>query len=352
MSLRRPKRNRMANLSKSEENFGSEGVGDDDELDSDEEIQLAHAAGKLEGGLHAVTDQEPRHINNRAAIESKLSAIKLKLSWLERLDVLNEPAILAPELAQAFDMSAGAANDDHSGAQKGVPQTARQVRAQNDFERELFLYRQAQATVLESIPRLKQLGVATKRPDDYFAEMIKTDEHMQKIRQKLLSKQQEAEASEKARKLREMKKRGAQVHAEIQQHRAKEKRELLKSVMNYRKTGAESSIISDILADDDADKVGKRDRIRNGAKRQVASNRVEPGAKRLSKNKQFGYGGKMRGNKRNTRESTDAYPPRSSSTSFSRSSFATPEQVKRVRQKIQKQKRPGKIARQKTKSRR
>ena len=30
-------------------------------------------------------------------------------------------------------------------------------------------------------PKLHKLGIPTKRPDDYFAEMVKTDEHMQRV---------------------------------------------------------------------------------------------------------------------------------------------------------------------------
>ncbi len=47
----------------------------------------------------------------------------------------------------------------------------------------------------------------TKRPDDYFAKMAKSDQHMDKIRAKLLSKgagegreDQEASGAEKIRK--------------------------------------------------------------------------------------------------------------------------------------------------------
>jgi hypothetical protein len=42
-------------------------------------------------------------------------------------------------------------------------------------------YRQAQAAVLQAIPRLKAERVATKRPDDYYAQMVKSDEHMKKV---------------------------------------------------------------------------------------------------------------------------------------------------------------------------
>ena len=49
---------------------------------------------------------------------------------------------------------------------------------------ELFLnfsYRLAQAAVNIALPKLKKLDVATRRPDDYFAEMVKTDDHMQRV---------------------------------------------------------------------------------------------------------------------------------------------------------------------------
>jgi len=46
-------------------------------------------------------------------------------------------------------------------------------------------YRQAQATVLEAIPRLKAAKLATKRPDDYYAQMAKSDEHMKKVKYSL-----------------------------------------------------------------------------------------------------------------------------------------------------------------------
>jgi len=42
-------------------------------------------------------------------------------------------------------------------------------------------HRQAQAAVLEGIPRLHKLHIPTKRPEDYFAEMVKSDEHMKKV---------------------------------------------------------------------------------------------------------------------------------------------------------------------------
>lgn len=45
----------------------------------------------------------------------------------------------------------------------------------------IYSYRQAQATVLEGLPLLHKLGVPTRRPDDYFAQMAKSDHHMKKV---------------------------------------------------------------------------------------------------------------------------------------------------------------------------
>lgn len=44
------------------------------------------------------------------------------------------------------------------------------------------------------------------RPEDYFAEMAKTDEHMQKVRKNLLAKQAAQARTEKVRQLRDQKK--------------------------------------------------------------------------------------------------------------------------------------------------
>ena len=35
--------------------------------------------------------------------------------------------------------------------------------------------------VAEALPKLRRLGVPIERPSDYFAEMVKTDDHMQKV---------------------------------------------------------------------------------------------------------------------------------------------------------------------------
>lgn len=55
----------------------------------------------------------------------------------------------------------------------------------NDFKRETGFHRRAQAAVIEGIQRIKKLGFPTIRPEDYFAEMVKTDKHMDEVRKNL-----------------------------------------------------------------------------------------------------------------------------------------------------------------------
>jgi len=42
-------------------------------------------------------------------------------------------------------------------------------------------YNEALASAKLGQQRMEQLGVSVRRPDDYFAEMVKTDDHMKKV---------------------------------------------------------------------------------------------------------------------------------------------------------------------------
>lgn len=55
----------------------------------------------------------------------------------------------------------------------------------DDTERELAFYKQSLDTVIVARQKLKSLKVPFKRPLDYFAEMVKSDEHMDKLKSKL-----------------------------------------------------------------------------------------------------------------------------------------------------------------------
>merc|ERR1712228_549415 len=148
---------------------------------------------------------------------------------------------------------------------------------------------QAQAAVLEGIPRLHSLNIKTKRPDDYFAQMAKSDDHMNKIRAKLLSKEQGQQRAEKVAKLRELKKFGKKVQTEVQQKRLKQKKDMMDEMKKIRK-GQGGNL--DFLEDGED----------GGGKKNSNSNSV---GKRNFKDKKFGYGGKKRGLKKNDKKGAD-----------------------------------------------
>merc|ERR1712061_762322 len=115
--------------------------------------------------------------NNVPALKQKLAELQRNLPWIETLDLVNKPAPLAPELAMKEDLH-GKERQKQLKTDKASVSLDEDV-VHNDFKREMMFYRQAQAAVLEAIPRLHSLGIATKRPTDYFAQMSMTDDHMQ-----------------------------------------------------------------------------------------------------------------------------------------------------------------------------
>merc|ERR1712111_201466 len=126
-----------------------------------------------------------------------------------------------------------------------------------------------------AVPRLHSLNIKTKRPEDYFAQMAKSDDHMNKIRAKLLSKEQGQQRAEKVAKLRELKKFGKKVQIEVQQKRQKAKKDIMDEMKKIRKgQGGNLNFL---------DEGGQ-----GGPKKKNAA----VAAKRNFKDKKFGFGGK------------------------------------------------------------
>lgn len=87
-------------------------------------------------------------------------------------------------------------------------------------------YKQA----LHSANAAKKLATKAKfpftRPDDYFAEMVKSDSHMERIRQRLLDETAGIKKSEEKRKERDGKKFGKQVQQEKLKERQQAKKDM------------------------------------------------------------------------------------------------------------------------------
>ncbi|VEU21396.1 DEKNAAC102362 [Brettanomyces naardenensis] len=112
----------------------------------------------------------------------------------------------------------------------------------DDTERELQFFKQGLDAANEGRKKLTALKVAFSRPADYFAEMVKSDEHMEKLKLKLVEEATEKKAREEAKRQRQLKKFGKQVQHETLQQRQKEKRGTLDKIKSLRKKRQNSEI--------------------------------------------------------------------------------------------------------------
>lgn len=68
-----------------------------------------------------------------------------------------------------------------------------------DLKRELWFYNLTLQDTKKGIEMLLQSNVKIGRPDDYFAEMLKSDEHMRKIKAKILKQEEKIKQFEEKR---------------------------------------------------------------------------------------------------------------------------------------------------------
>lgn len=239
------------------------------------------------------------HTNNHVhcffqlRLQQKTEEFKLNLPWIERLDLTNGLAPIAPELVVQLEKHEQKRASLFAGNAKIQSFTPDEDPVLNDFKREMTFHRQAQAAVIDGIQRLHELGLPTKRPDDYFAEMAKTDQHMQKVRSNLMAKQEGQAKSERLKQIREQRKMGKLIQRQARVQRDTDKREMLDKLKKFRKGKLKNL---DFL-EDNRSTGGKGGQ--GGGKGTAASK-----DRRKAKDSRFGFGGKKRGLKRNTKESS------------------------------------------------
>ncbi|CAJ0651030.1 1492_t:CDS:2 [Entrophospora sp. SA101] len=101
--------------------------------------------------------------NNKSALKQIYEQIKLDLPWIETQSITTSKPVNINDV-------------------------------DNDVERELEFYRQALEGAIEGREKVIASGVPFTRPDDYFAEMIKSDQHMRKVRENLIDEEQKIKA--------------------------------------------------------------------------------------------------------------------------------------------------------------
>ncbi|XP_051130686.1 probable rRNA-processing protein EBP2 homolog isoform X2 [Andrographis paniculata] len=176
-----------------------------------------------------------------------------------------------------------------------------EINVNDDLNRELAFYTQALEGARQALTKFQSMDLPFLRPSDYYAEMVKTDSHMEKVKGRLLAEKRKVEEAEERRKARESKKLAKEVQAQKLKERAKQKKDDIESVKNWRKQRKQSGFAS---GDNDGDlsmafEDGKPFQ-RSGKKRPG----VGPGDRSGGKGKQFG--GKGNNKKRKDREHRDS----------------------------------------------
>ena len=106
----------------------------------------------------------------------------------------------------------------------------------DDLTRELEFYRICRTAAIDAHTLLTKEGVPFTRPSDYFAEMVKSDEHMGKVKKKMYDEAASKKAASEARALRDAKKFGKAVQVAKEQERAKEKRQTLDKISSLKRS--------------------------------------------------------------------------------------------------------------------
>lgn len=189
----------------------SAGVNDqeqDDEDEDDEDIPISDLEDLDEEDKEDIIPHQRLTINNTTALTAALKRIALpisKLPFSEHQSITTAAPISIPDVS-------------------------------DDLNRELAFYSQSLSAVKEARKLLKAEGVLFTRPTDYFAEMVKADEHMAKIKAKLIDEAASKKASAEARKQRDLKKFGKQVQVAKMQERAKETRETMEKIKALKRS--------------------------------------------------------------------------------------------------------------------
>jgi rRNA-processing protein EBP2 len=89
-----------------------------------------------------------------------------------------------------------------------------------------YSYKQALHSAQEARRLASKHNLPFTRPADFFAEMVKSDAHMERIRMRLLNESSSIKKSEDKRKEREGKKFGKQVQIEKIKERERNKKEM------------------------------------------------------------------------------------------------------------------------------
>lgn len=206
-----------------EEDEDAENNAEDDDEDDEEEEDIPYSdiASLDSEDRGDVVPYQRLTINNQAALSTSLSRIALPLS--------------------SIPFSA------HQSITSATPTSIPDI--DDDLNRELAFYAQALSAVKSARKQLKSEGAPFARPADYFAEMVKSEEHMGRVKQRLVDDAAAKKASSEAKRQRDLKKFGKAVQVAKLQERDKAKKDTMEKISNMKRSELKYKDPLNIFAD-------------------------------------------------------------------------------------------------------
>jgi len=263
-----------------------EALAHDEDIMDDVDSDVEESDSEDDSGEEAQDKPSDKAIYNKEAILEKLEDI----AWPKYVDWIHKLTI------------------EHDQGEK--------VDVNDDLARELAFYTQALDGTRQAFEKLQSMKVRFLRPTDYYAEMVKTDAHMHKIKGRLLSEKKRIEEAEERRKARDSRKKAKEVQAEKKKERAKQKKEQIESVKKWRKQRQQGGFTK---GNDDAPDLNfegeegfkqskkRRPGVSPGDRSGGLAKRGKEGKNRRAKDSMFGHGGRKGLKKQNTAETTNDF---------------------------------------------
>jgi len=297
----------------------SEEEGDDEKVEDDEKAEPAAESADEEEDDEKAEENEPSFIDqikNKTAVDedgdsdnsdsdsdsddedTKQNKKKIeKYTKLENNNSMNSKALIvvAAELNALHskvpwgETFAIVAPTPLPFGQNGDPEE-NPLDIHDDLKREVAFYNTALEAVNLARPKLKAAGIPFTRPDDFFAEMVKTDDHMSGVKDRLIFENKKMEAVAQRKSNKEQKLRAKESHTNRLAEKAKRKRDHFQDTEDWASSakknrgGALQEEVDDYFLNNRYNGTG-------------------PGKKRQTADKKFGFGGKNGRFKQNDRQS-------------------------------------------------
>ncbi|KAF3903505.1 hypothetical protein ABW20_dc0110222 [Dactylellina cionopaga] len=291
---------RVIDTSKLDDSDSDSEDEDEDEDEEDEEDKKAPTNGLLKKPVFAAAVEEEDDDEEEEDDEDiPLSEIdeddedpEADIIPRQKLTIDNHTALLAAQASIALPIKKSTPFILHQSITTSTPVEIKDV--DDDLTRELAFYAQALDAAKLGRSLLLGEGLPFTRPTDYFAEMVKSEEHMGLIKDRMKEEAAQKQASADAKRQRDLKKFGKQVQVAKLQERQKEKKQMLDKIQVLKRKRAGADLGDEAEHDPFEIAIEKASKATSSSRERRENRGGAPNAKRQKKNEKFGFGGKKK----------------------------------------------------------